>query len=737
MLLPKKVPFVPQLESSDCGPACLAMLARYYGIKVNIKQIRLMGSLSRLGVSIKQLEEVAEKLGLQAASYKATLAEIRQVPLPCILFWKQDHYVVLEKIVLGKKNGAEFHLLDPAYGKVKLSEAEFASEWLYGQPKGILMLVFKDEAQPKTISLPHITFQGSKVIVQQILQFIRQKKNIYIAGILLILLTMVFNWYSPQIFQKLIDEGILAQNLSRVTWLLLAQMALFLGNFIADSWSMVILTRFNLTLSVGLQEKLLRYLATLPLSYFDARISTETLNKLKDLSTVQEFVTWRIVNLLLQLLNILVFGILLYKLNAVVFFVYLLLTLLSGVWVLFFLKKRKAINYASFLTESKLNNNLYEFVIKMPELRIQQGQQRVIRKILDFIQKLNHHRWRNLWLNLYQNTGVSLLSKLKDVAVVAICAYFIVAEQELSLGVLMSASYIIGQLNAPINEWIYSFDDLQDFRIAQTRLGLVYEQNPEKLPEKEYLTPQKLQSIVLQNVSFHYPGYSHHTILQDISFSFKRGEKVAIVGASGSGKTTLMRLLLGYHEPTTGEILLNGKSLTSYDIEAWRAMCGVVLQEGSLFSGTIAENIAFRIESINWQRVEEVCRMVCLHEDIMRMPMKYQTKIGNVGMSLSGGQQQRVLIARALYHNPEILFFDEATSALDAATERAIVENLAEYLQDKTAFIIAHRLSTVRNADKIIVLDKGKIVEVGSHETLVEKKGLYYFLVSNQLELGV
>lgn len=737
MLLPKRISFIPQLESSDCGPACLAMIARYYGIKVNIKQIRLMGSLSRLGVSIKQLEEVAEKLGLQASSYKATLAEIRQVPLPCILFWKQDHYVVLEKIVWNKKKEAEFHLLDPAYGRVRLSETEFASEWLYGQPKGILMLIFKNKAPQTTISLPKITFQGGKVIVSQILQFIRQKKTIYVAGILLILLTMIFNWYSPQIFQKLIDEGILAQNLSRVTWLLMAQMALFLGNFIADSWSMVILTRFNLTLSVGLQEKLLRYLSTLPLSYFDARISTETLNKLKDLATVQEFVTWRVVNLLLQLLNILVFGALLYKLNAIVFFVYLSITLFSAIWVLFFLKKRKAINYASFLTESKLNNNLYEFVMKMPELRIQQGHQRVIQKILDFIQKLNQHRWRNLWLNLYQNTGVSLLSKLKDIAVVAICAYFIVAQQELSLGVLMSASYIIGQLNAPINEWIYSFDDLQDFKIAQTRLGLVYEQNPEKLPEKEYIVPQKVQSIVLQNVSFHYPGYSHHTILQNINFSFKKGEKIAIVGASGSGKTTLMRLLLGYYEPTTGEILLNGKPLKSYDIEAWRAMCGVVLQDGSLFSGTVAENIAFRTTHLDWQRIEDVCRMVCLHEDIMRMPMKYQTKIGNVGMNLSGGQQQRVLIARALYHNPEILFFDEATSALDAATERAIIENLSEYLQNKTAFIIAHRLSTVRNADKIIVLDKGRIAEAGSHETLVEQKGLYYFLVSNQLELGV
>ncbi|MCS6796070.1 MAG: peptidase domain-containing ABC transporter [Raineya sp.] len=732
-LLPKKISFIPQLESSDCGPACLAMLARYYGIKVNVKQIRQLGNLSRLGVSVKQLIEVANLLGMQAEAYKATLDELKQVLLPCILFWKQDHYVVLEKITFQKRNTI-FHLLDPAYGKVKLFEEEFAAEWLCGQPKGVLVLFSKKDFE-QTIDLPETNSQGNRIIISQILQFIKEKKVIYIVGILLILLTMLFNWYSPQIFQKLIDEGIVAQNLSQVTQLLLAQMALFLGNFIADSWSMIILTRFNLRLSENLQEKLFRYLTTLPLSYFDARISTETLNKIKDLGNVQEFITWRLVNLMLQLLNILVFGVLLYRLNQEVFAVYTLLTVLSIIWVIFFLKKRKTINYASFLTESKLNNNLYEFITKMPEIRIHQGHHRVVQKILDFISRLHHHRWRNLWLNLYQNTGVSLLGKLKDVAVVAICAYFIIAEQNLSLGVLMSASYIIGQLNTPINEWIYSFDDIQDFKIAQTRLELVYEQIPEKLPQKKYLIPQHIQSVSLRNVSFHYPAYAHQVILDNVSFTLRKGEKVAIVGSSGSGKTTLLRLMLGYYEPVKGEILLNHKPLQNYDIDAWRRLCGVVLQEGSLFSGTVAENIAFRTENINWQKVEKVARIACLHEDIMRLPMKYQTKVGSVGIGLSGGQQQRILIARALYHDPQILFFDEATSSLDASTEKAIVENLTEYLQDKTALIIAHRLSTVRNADRILVLEKGKIVEIGNHQELIQKKGLYYSLISNQLIL--
>ncbi|NIK74626.1 ATP-binding cassette subfamily B protein [Thermonema lapsum] len=732
----KRVPFVPQLESADCGPACLAMIARYHGIKVHVKQLRALGKLSRLGVSVAQLLHLAQQIGLEAKAYKASPGELEQLPLPCILFWKQDHYVVLERISRKKQDAKRrFTLLDPAYGRVQLTEEAFLNEWLAGQPKGILIYL-QPASMASPLDLPPVQNEGMRHVLREITSFLARRKGAYVGGLLLIIGGMAANWYTPKLFQEVIDEGIMQRDIGMVLALLLAQMALFFGSFISESWSTVVFTRLNLGLSLHLQEHMFRYLTRLPLAYFDARINTETLQRLGDLSEVRRFVAWQLMSLLLHLSNILIFGFLLYRLSALVFWIYVGFTLLSVGWVMLFLRHRRALNYANALLKSKLNHLLYEFVTKMQELRIYRAQDRRLDKIMHLSEEQNRQEWRDLWLNLYQNAGTTLFGKLKDVAVVAVCAYLIILKQELSLGVLMSASFIIGQLSAPVNAWLFSVDELQSFRIAQERLGLVFEQAPEQPPGRKKPLPESIQTLTIRGLSFYYPGYEHRLILDDIHLEIRRGEKVAIVGSTGSGKTTLMRLLLGYYFPVKGDILLNGQPLWHYDIDAWRTRCGVVLQDGSILSGTVAENVAPGVEQPDMQRIEEVCRLVCLHDDIMKLPMRYQTKLGGVGMQLSGGQQQRLLIARALYHQPDILFLDEATSALDAATERAIVKNLSAYLQHRTAFIIAHRLSTVRNADRIIVLENGRIVETGSHEELLYRQGLYYHLISNQLALG-
>jgi ATP-binding cassette, subfamily B, bacterial len=729
----KKFKFYHQLESTDCGPACLAMVASNYGTYFNIKEIKNFCSITRMGVSVQDIVEGGKKMGFKSVALRLTLEQLEEIPLPCILFWKQDHFIVLRSIKK-KKTKKEYLFADPGYGQIVLDNEMVIKEWMGTGNKGVVIALQIDDPSNLGKTRLSLVKQDSRSLLEPIFAFLKKNKFKYLLSCLLLAFSLLTNWAMPILFKRIIDEGIINKSYQIVWILLIAQLGLFLGNFISDSISHLILTKINFGLSIMLKKNLLQKLMQLPIGYFDTRLNTDTLQRLNDQGKIQNFITWKGVELLLSILNIIVFSIILFFLSKIVFLLYLILSILSIVWISFFLKLRAILEYSIFLRQSENNNNLYEFIMHMPELKINNAQHNRIAKILLIQEKLNKIELRSLFLNIYQIIGVGFLSKLKEIIAVALCAYLII-KGNMTLGSLLSITYILGQLSGPIQNLINYIRDAQDANIARNRVNDIYnesnENNESKLP-----VPDNITQLKIKNLQFKYPGSFNPFVLNDISFDIPANKVTAIIGQSGSGKTTLLKLLLAYYPLTNGSILLNNENLAILNSEEWRDQCGIVLQDGHIFSGTVAENIAFADAVPDAERLAYAAKISCIDHFIESLPMGYNTKVGNVGIQLSGGQKQRLLIARAVYKNPKIIFLDEATSSLDANNEKAIMENLNLFFTNKTVIIIAHRLSTVKNADQIIVLENGTVVEVGNHEALTLKRGKYFELVKNQLELG-
>ena len=731
--LHKQFKFYHQLESIDCGPACLAMIANHYGKKYSVKQIKAICSITRMGVSVQDIINGAKKMGFDAVALKLTLEQLEEVELPIVLFWKQDHFIVLYKIEKQKNGNIIYHLADPGYGKIKIDIETVIAEWMGTNPKGVAIIIQHSENPSTIVEHPKGSIFKTE-LVNQILNFVSKHKFKYVFSFFLLLIGLIANWALPIIFQQTIDKGIIGKSINLVWILLLAQFALFLGNFISQLFSDLILTRLNFNLSILLKESLLFKLMKLPISYFDTRLNSDTLQRIGDQAKVQSFLTWKGLGFLLNILNLIVFSIILFSLNKFIFFTFLVLSCISIVWVSYFLKIRAVLEYALFLRQSENSNSLYEFIMNMPEIKVSGAQKTIINKLIKIQEKLNKLELRSLFLNMYQIIGANFISKLKELLSIAICAFLII-NGKMTIGTLLSVSYILGQLNGPILNFVNNIRDAQDADIAQKRINDIYSEEDENQSLK-LAPPLETEQIKLQNIFFKYPGSFNAIVLHNISLSINKNTVTAIVGASGSGKTTLLKLLLSYYKVTDGTIRLNETDLAKINSDKWREECGTVLQDGHIFAGTIAQNIAIADEVIDNEKLIYASKIACIDEFITSLPMGYNTKIGSVGVQLSGGQQQRLLIARAVYKNPKFLFLDEATSSLDANNEKEIMENLDIFFRNKTVVIIAHRLSTVKNADQIIVLEKGQVVEVGSHKTLAIQRGKYYELVKNQLELG-
>ncbi|AMP97396.1 Mtultidrug ABC transporter permease/ATPase [Pedobacter cryoconitis] len=728
-----KFKFFHQLESIDCGPACLAMVASYHKKHFTLKELKKLCSITRMGVSVQDIITGAQKIGFEAEALKITIEDLEKIPLPSILYWKQDHFILLHEI-RNKKSGKNYFLADPGYGEIKLDQETIIKEWLGTSDKGVaIVLQVAETNELNSSKLEKMRFKDNP-LVKPIVAFVKENKLLYSFTTLLLVLGLLANWAMPLVFRKIIDEGIINKSLQMVWILLLAQFGLFLGNFFSDSISHLILTKINFKLSLLLKNKLLNKLMRLPISYFDTRLNTDTLQRLSDQGKIQAFITWKGLELILNFLNIIVFSTMLFFMNKIIFVIYIVLSILSFVWVSFFLKLRAILEYSMFLRQSENNNSSYEFIMHMPEIKINGAQQNMIDKLLTIQEKLNKIELRSLFLNLYQVVGVSFISKLKEFVTIAFCAFLII-NGKMTLGSLLSITYILGELSRPIQNFINYVRDAQDADIAQKRVNDIYTEKDEN--ESHHLAlKDKIKSLRLDNVSFKYPGSFNPFVINQLSFDIPVNQITAIVGQSGSGKTTLLKLLLSYYVPTGGSVLLNGTDLSSFNAEQWRERCGVVMQDGHIFSGTIAENIAFADPEIMPEKVKEAARIACVDSFIELLPLGYNTKIGNVGIQLSGGQKQRILIARAVYKNPGFILLDEATSSLDANNEKNIMDNLNEFFIGRTVVVIAHRLSTVKNANQIIVMNQGQIVEIGAHDELVSGKKHYYELIKNQLELG-
>lgn len=727
-----RFPFRSQLEGADCGPACIQMIAAYYGKQISLSALKDYCHVTRLGIALKDIIDGCNQIGIRAVAVHLAKEKIKEAPLPTILYWKQEHYVILYQIKR-KNEKTLYYIADPAYGKIKLEELIFLEAWVPNGDKGIAILVEPQEKFDKTVQEATTLKQQIRPLLSILRNLSSQKRNIlhilFLSGII-----FGCGLAIPFLLQKLMDEGIAFKNMNWVILILLGQLALYLGNQLSTIANNYLLYRTGLNIGLEISTRYIWKLVKLPAKLFDTKLGTDFLQRLNDEEQIRNFLTYTASSLLFIMLNFLIYSCVLAHYNLYIFGVFLLFGISSMLMTYWLLKIRKQLNYALFLGLSKKKNIENELVYGMMEIKINAAH-RVFLAQWEKLQKvINSHALKSLLYESSINSGNSILGILRDILITGGCAYLVI-KGEMTVGIMLTITYILGQLSGSMNQITTYSHTYQDAILAYNRMEDILKVADENEYENKVLhLPQ--QGFNLNNVFFKYEGSFNPYVLNNINIEIPTNRVTAIVGASGSGKTTLLKLLLAFYYPQKGTLKIGGETMDSINIDEWRKKCGVVMQDGYIFSGSIANNIALSDETPNMKRLVQATRIACIDSFIERLPMKYHTKIGKSGMDLSGGQKQRILIARAVYKNPDFIFFDEATSSLDAGNEKEIMDNLKQFYKNRTVIIIAHRLSTVKDADNIIVLDKGSIIEQGTHQELTATQGLYYSLVKNQLELG-
>ncbi|UGU14468.1 peptidase domain-containing ABC transporter [Sinomicrobium kalidii] len=730
----KKFPFYRQLDQMDCGPTCLRMIARYYGRSYSTDFLRRKANITREGVSLGGIAEAAESIGFHSLAVSIDFKTLEEeVPLPCIAHWRQRHFVVIHAI---KKD--KVYVADPAHGLVKYDKKEFVAGWMgknadIDNDEGYLLLL---EPTPNFYENDQGTKKeyGFRFLFWYFKPYKKHLTQLFLGLAVGSLLQLIF----PFLTQAVVDYGINYQNLNFVYLILVAQLTLFISQTSVElirGWILLHVTsRVNINLISDFLIKLMR----LPIAFFDSKNTGDIIQRIYDHNRIQNFLSTTTLNTLFSAFNVIIFGVVLAYYNLGIFLVFLFGSIFYIGWTLLFMKKRAELDYKRFDQSSDNQSSLYQLISGMQEIKLN-GSERRRRWEWEAIQvRLFKISIKGLSLSQTQNTGGRFLNELKNILITFIAAKSVI-EGDLTLGMMLSVQYIIGQLNLPINNFITFIQSGQDAKISLERLSEIHSKEDEEDPFEDNITalPDD-KSIKFQDVSFRYGGDSSPLVLDNLNFEIPEGKVTAIVGASGSGKTTLVKLLLKFYDPTKGTIFVGNARLKNLNTTMWRKACGSVMQDGFLFGDTIARNITESDSEgiISKERLVHAVSVANIEDFIEEQPSGYNTKIGSSGVNISGGQRQRILIARSVYKDPKYIFFDEATSALDANNEKAIMEHLEEFYKGKTAVIVAHRLSTVKNADQIIVLEKGKIIEQGTHRELAKKKGAYFTLVKNQLELG-
>lgn len=715
----------------DCGPTCLRMIAKHYKRTISLEKLRKLSETTRAGSSLRGISQAAEKIGFRALGVKINYENLEEnAPLPCICFWNERHFVVVYKI---KKN--TIYIADPAHGLLEYSKQEFIENWIGKQAdehteEGLALLL---EPTPN-LQITENDDVAQKTGFSFLLRYLKGYRKLLIQlafGLLAVsLLQLIF----PFLTQSVVDIGIQNKDIHFLYLILFGQLFVFLGRSsveIIRGWLLLHLsTRINVTLISDFLIKLMN----LPIAYFDVKLTGDIMQRITDHQRVEHLLTNQSLNVLFSFFNFIVFGIVLSIYSIPVFLIFLVGTLIYFFWVSFFMKKRSDLDHKRFSQLSDERSKIMELIAGMQEIKLHNAE-RQKRWGWEYLQvQLFKLQIKSLRLEQVQSNGAAFLNELKNI-IISFYTAKLVIDGNLTLGMMLSVSYIIGQLNAPISQLLGFFFSWQDARISLERLAEIHNKPDEEPDTMERLTelPEK-KDIHLKNVSFRYVG-SDSNVLENINLTIPENKITAIVGASGSGKTTLMKLLLRFYEPTEGNIVVGTTDLNLLTQRLWRESCGSVMQEGFIFNDTIANNISIADDQPDKERLKQAVHIANIREFIDSLPLNFNTKIGSEGMGISGGQKQRILIGRAVYKNPLFLFFDEATSALDANNERIIMENLNTFFKGRTAVVIAHRLSTVKNADQIIVLDKGKIIEQGTHDELIKRKGSYFNLVKNQLDL--
>jgi ATP-binding cassette subfamily B protein len=735
--------FIPQYNIMDCGPACLAMIANEYGKKYTLKYLREKSFLTREGVSLLGISEAAQNIGFEVITAKINLEELLDLPRPCILHWKQNHFVVLEQVKGFRKEKKSikslfkreirFKIADPSYGFIYLKEKEFLKYWISDGNDGVgLFLNPTDEFYKQSPPTEN------KINTKYLVDLLKEHKKQFSWMFLCLLLANLINISFPFLTQTLIDKGIAHKNLSIIQLILFSQISLFLGLMTVEMTRNWIVLKVGTVISIKIISDFLAKLMSLPISFFDTKIIGDFTQRIQDNERIESFLTSQSLVTIFSMISFCTFFAILGYYDYTILFVYLFLTIIAIFWSAYFLKKRSILDFYRFQLKSENQSAFYEIINGAAEMKLNHFQNFKNKEWQEIQQRLYKINTRVLKLQQFQTGGFEIINQIKNIIVTYIAASTVV-NGHMSLGELMAVSFILGQMISPLNSITTFFYSFQDAKLSLERLSEVQNHNEEENEKLISLPKANLNSkngIQFKNISFQYVGPKSPYILKNINLFIPEGKITAIVGSSGSGKTTLMKLLLKFYEPTHGELLFNSENINNISPKNLRENCGVVMQDGFIFSDTIERNIATGDEIINRERLEKAVKIANIQGFIEALPFKYKTKIGASGNGISGGQKQRILIARAVYKNPHYIFFDEATSALDAENEKIIHDNLQEFFKRKTVVVIAHRLSTVKNADQIIVIKNGEIVETGNHQELVYNKANYFNLVKNQLELG-
>lgn len=722
--------FIKQSNSMDCGPTCIAMIAKHYGKNFDLNLIRNKSHLNKEGVSALSIANASEGIGLKTLCVVISLEKlIKEAPLPCIVHWNQNHFVV----VTPKSTLKKIEVADPAHGIIKYTREEFCKHWLQtiDDVPGIALLL---EPTPEFYQQKHIKAPG--VSWGFLLRYVKQYKRYFFQLAIGLLIASALQLVFPFLTQSIVDVGINTRNLQYIYIILFAQLFLFTGRtiteFIRSHLLLHIGTRINISILSDFWIKLMQ----LPLSYFDTKKTGDTLQRIGDHNRIQQFLTTGSLSVLFSLINLLVFSIVLLLYNVPVFFVFFTGSVLYFFWIRLFLQYRRKIDVERFGLAGKENTATMQLVHGMQEIRLnncEKPKRWEWERLQAALFKLS---FKGLQISQYQQAGAFFINEGKNIIITFFVAKAVI-DGQLTLGAMLAIQYIIGQLNSPVEQLIGFMQQAQDAKLSLERLNEIHALDNEETPEQnlQHQLPVN-KSIHLNDLSFTYTGAGNEPVLKHLNLTIPENKVTAIVGMSGSGKTTLLKLLLKFYEHYKGEIKIGEANIKYISHNFWRSQCSCVLQDGYIFNDTIANNIALYGEQINQHQLIHACKVANILSFIESLPLGFNTKIGMEGTGISQGQKQRILIARAVYKNPEYIFFDEATNALDANNEKVILENLQSFFKNKTVVVVAHRLSTVKNADKIVVLHEGEIVEEGTHESLALQKGYYYELVKNQLELG-
>lgn len=741
-----KFPHYKQTESKDCGPTCIKIVAKHYGKTIHIQSLRNLAETTREGSSLLGLSEAAEKIGFHTIGVKINFEKLLEVPLPCIVHWNKNHFAVLYKIKKAKnffpflrdaESRVEVYISDPAHDKLQYTKEQFIKHWIGNNAndtteEGVALLI---EPTPKFYNDDLLEVEDIKFNFKFISKYLFRYKKFIVQLSVGLLAGSLLQLIVPFLTQSIVDVGIQNHDINFIYLILFAQLFLFLGRTALEVIRGWILLHLSTRINISLISDFFIKLMNLPISFFDTKMTGDLLQRINDHKRIEKILTTSSLNVLFSMVNLIIFGFVLAYYSLQIFSIFLIGSFSYFAWVLFFFKRRKDLDYKRFSQVSQEQSKVIELINGMQEIKLHNAE-RQMRWNWEFVQaRLFKVGIKSLALEQTQSVGSSFINELKNILITVLSAKLVI-DGSITLGMMMAISYIVGQLNAPVVQLINFLRDVQDAKISLDRLGEIHNKDDEEKANDQKITniPEDAD-VNLKNISFRYIG-GLEPVIKDLELTIPPNKVTAIVGVSGSGKTTLMKLLLKFYDLDKGEIYIGNYNLTAVSQKAWRTHCGVVMQEGYIFNDTIAKNIAVGCDFVDQKRLMHAVNVANIKSFIDELPLGFNTKIGIEGTGLSTGQKQRLLIARAVYKNPKFLFFDEATSALDANNEKVIMGNLNVFFTDKTVVVIAHRLSTVKNAHQIVVLDRGKIVEVGNHKELIKIKGAYYNLVKNQLELG-